>query len=274
MPTSLHYLSHNLGDDIQAYAVEQFVPAEHTVDRERLDQAPEEGFSRDLLLFGWLMHSDHWPPAPQYQVHPLAVHIAPQCRPMMSETAQWWQRWGRIPCRDSSTAEYFLGQDVDAEFSGCATLTLRRWVKPVRNLVVIADAKAADGLPQLRFQQVMEQTHHLPRPKHRNPRYRARRTKEALRAYQQAEMVVTSRLHVMLPCLAFGTPVLFIRPPLRQRPSNYTRLLDYLPYVEQWDGETAYESQGRLPANHRPVALIQQVRRRLREILKKVQLER
>ena len=33
-----------------------------------------------------------------------------------------------------------------------------------------------------------------------------------LKIYANAELVVTSRIHVALPCLAFGTPVIFIQP--------------------------------------------------------------
>lgn len=36
--------------------------------------------------------------------------------------------------------------------------------------------------------------------------------KRLLKIYADAELVVTSRIHVALPCLAFGTPVIFIHP--------------------------------------------------------------
>jgi polysaccharide pyruvyl transferase WcaK-like protein len=36
------------------------------------------------------------------------------------------------------------------------------------------------------------------------------KAQEMLDAYAQAKMVVTTRLHCALPCLAFGTPVLFV----------------------------------------------------------------
>ncbi len=36
--------------------------------------------------------------------------------------------------------------------------------------------------------------------------------KRLLKIYADAELVVTSRIHVALPCLAFGTPVIFVHP--------------------------------------------------------------
>jgi len=38
------------------------------------------------------------------------------------------------------------------------------------------------------------------------------KAEELLRLYASAKLVVTSRIHVALPCLAFGTPVVFVRP--------------------------------------------------------------
>ena len=39
-----------------------------------------------------------------------------------------------------------------------------------------------------------------------------KKAEELLSLYASAKLVVTSRIHVALPCLAFGTPVIFIRP--------------------------------------------------------------
>ena len=67
----------------------------------------------------------------------------------------------------------------------------------------------------------------------------------------------------MLPCLAFGTPVVYVPPGSQRRAPQYTRMLDYLPYVEAWDGGRTYASGGPLPLNHRPGALIHRITARL-----------
>jgi exopolysaccharide biosynthesis predicted pyruvyltransferase EpsI len=51
-------------------------------------------------------------------------------------------------------------------------------------------------------------THIVPEP--RDPLARLAAAERLLEVYARAEMVVTTRLHCALPCLALGTPVLFM----------------------------------------------------------------
>jgi len=44
--------------------------------------------------------------------------------------------------------------------------------------------------------------------------------------YAQAKLVITSRIHCALPCLAFGTPVIFIHQNLAD--PRFSGLLEYL----------------------------------------------
>jgi hypothetical protein len=54
-----------------------------------------------------------------------------------------------------------------------------------------------------------------------------------LKKYAHAKLVVTSRIHVALPCLAFGTPVLFVNPELDE--SRFPGLLELLNVIEPKD---------------------------------------
>ena len=58
---------------------------------------------------------------------------------------------------------------------------------------------------------------------------RVKRFKEAeelLRRYAQAKLVITSRLHCALPCLAFDTPVIFVNKNLED--PRFAGLLEYM----------------------------------------------
>lgn len=58
---------------------------------------------------------------------------------------------------------------------------------------------------------------------------RIQRFKEAealLARYAQAKLVITSRLHCALPCLAFGTPVIFVNKDLKD--PRFTGFLEYM----------------------------------------------
>jgi len=52
---------------------------------------------------------------------------------------------------------------------------------------------------------------------------------ELLKRYMQAKLVITSRLHGALPCLAFGTPVIFVRKDL-----NDPRFKGYIEYLQAY----------------------------------------
>lgn len=54
------------------------------------------------------------------------------------------------------------------------------------------------------------------------------RARVLLDSYSRAELVVTSRLHVALPCLAFGTPVVFFRPHYKEDHDRFTAVRPYL----------------------------------------------
>lgn len=260
----LRYTTRNLGDDIQTFAVRQFINVNDTIDRDRMKEEPE---LPNLVLFGWLLQSRQWPPKAKC-VHPLSVHIADASRSLMARHIDWWKCLDTtIPCRDSSSAEFFLRQGVSAVFEGCSTLSLKRWVPPRKGTALIVDASArSSALPGLSYPDVQYRTHKITHAFQANQEFRRQAALDALLAYQQAELVVTSRLHVMLPCLAFGTPVVFIKDDLFYRSGNYTRLLDYLPYVEVWDGLKSYSTGDRGPLNFRPEALTFAVTQRLQTL--------
>ena len=255
----LHYTTRNLGDDIQTFAVRQFIDTHASVDRDRLH---DDSVQRELVLYGWLLHGRQWPPLASQHVHPLSIHVAPRSRPIVKRHIDWWRPLGIIPCRDSSTAAFFLSQSIPALFEGCVSLSLNRWVQRQPGCVVVVDVASNAG-PQIEFSEVLRRTHTLKQVEQADQEYRQAAARAALETYQRAEMVVTSRLHVMLPCLAFGTPVLYVPSRKPPRASDYTRMLDYLPYVETWDGQQSYASGSRLPVNYRPTALIERVTARL-----------
>ena len=68
----LHYTTRNLGDDIQTFAVRQFIDTDLRLDRDKLRAAAVDC---DLVLYGWLLQTRQWPPKPPLRVHPLSIHV-------------------------------------------------------------------------------------------------------------------------------------------------------------------------------------------------------
>ena len=230
----LSYRESNLGDDIQAFAALQFMPrVDHFVHRDSIGAfaGPAEGEKVKIVLNGWFMGSRSWPPAPSLVPLFVSFHISQH---HYAEDKQWggknfllskesiayFKEHGPIGCRDLSTLRLLEAKGVDAYFSGCLTLTLGSIldqpiapeareeiliVEPNLDLRALFDSIPAHLKPKTSF--ITHQTT-LADP----PELRLNTVSSLLQRYAAAKFVVTSRLHCALPCLALGTPVLFVPP--------------------------------------------------------------
>ena len=111
--------------------------------------------------------------------------------------------------RDPATHQRLLSAGLSTEFIGCATLTLPRYEGP-RSGIFSVDCPGP-GAPL---------THIISR--HAPVAVQWVRALELLEKYRTAEAVYTSRLHVALPCLAFGTPVWIARPESLAFPERFS----------------------------------------------------
>jgi hypothetical protein len=186
--STLVYRSKNLGDMIQTLALTRLLPQTSGVFRHLLQRADP---NRTFVLNGFL-HID----APSADPG-LRTLFAGVCGPHWRKAAyhRWMQRseWP-IGARDPATFAEIRKVGLNSRLCGCATMTFPEWSGP-RSGVYSVDC---DG-PGTQL------THTI------SPRMSVREQWETatklLRQYSTAEMVCTSRLHVALPCLAFGTPV-------------------------------------------------------------------
>jgi hypothetical protein len=217
----------NIGDDMQTLAAMKLTNASVFLDREKLNRAWRFGGTYRTVMNGWFMYDPRaWPPSKA--VDPLFVSfhltkrianrnksgLSPQPTLLSGANLDYFRHHARlrgIGARDLATLRAFQDAGVDAYFSGCLTLTL-----PTRNLTrqsdsVIAvdlDPASLEALSRRRGSPVLSISHDIAR---RTPlRTRLKKLDKIVRQYEQAALVVTGRLHAALPCLAFGTPVLFV----------------------------------------------------------------
>ena len=125
-----------------------------------------------------------------------------------------------IGCRDRNTRDFLIANGVNAYFSGCMTLTVdTREQQPVNGKIFVVDlyAKALKKLPK----EIVDKadfsiTHIYKWDKDKDIDYKAaidfeNKAREILHIYKtQAALVITSRIHVAMPCIAMGIPVIFI----------------------------------------------------------------
>ncbi len=197
--------SSNIGDDVQTFAVEQMVgKLDGYLDRERISHQSASGI---LIANGWWKHRAwDFPPKPGLVTAYVGAHFA------LSESAirgfkDHFVESAPVGCRDLATLELMKSVGVPCYLSNCLTLGLKRWLAQVENGPVLAvDVPKGTKLPE--GCQLL--SHHGPMSSH--PVHMRPLTISRLEAYQAASLVVTSRLHVALPCLAFGTPLMFVVP--------------------------------------------------------------
>lgn len=229
----LTYGTPNLGDDVQSLAARQYLPqVDRVVDRDRLDEVQGAAGSLRTIMNGWYMDEPaHWPPSPTIDPLFVAFHLGKHCRKklLQGKYLSYYREHAPIGCRDHATLAAFQQAGIDSFYSGCLTLTLPGVDNPLREEVIFCDPFGADV--KYRFHRsgdayyddliarlvpanvaatAAHVTHEIERDMPAQDRYDG--AEKLLNRYANAKLVVTCRIHCALPCLAFGTPVLFIIP--------------------------------------------------------------
>lgn len=208
---TLQYSTRNLGDDLQSLAMERLLPHVNLhVDRDDLSPAVQWDASVRWIVNGWFSRGMHkvWPPPGKAKVLYVGFHATgPEALPPPGA--------GMVGCRDPWTLAIAQRSGLDAWLSYCPTLTLARLDVPRDESVLLVDVPQADvqRLPQEIAQAGVPITHILPAGSSLAPSQRRAEVLQRLDLLARARWVVTTRLHVLLPCAAMGTPVVFIKPP-------------------------------------------------------------
>lgn len=249
--------SKNLGDDIQSYAAEQFLPhTDYILERERLDEfCPEDGSMVACILSGWYLYDHlHWPPSPFLYTKPISIHFDTYFSRFAGEKltrnlvledygAEWLVENGPIGCRDIGTKKLLEDRGIPAYLSGCLTLTLNPYkdVKP-NNMICLVDVSSdvRDYVNNNTNKEICELSHYINLGGIEWDK-RRKIVEDRLKIYQGAYLVITTRLHVALPCLALGTPVLLIKEEWSLNRIGFW--LDYINHTTKdklFSGEYAY----------------------------------
>lgn len=206
----------NIGDEIQSLAARQFLPqVDVLVDREKMRDFHHPDRVK-MILNGWYMcEPQQWPPS--NSIFPLltSIHISPD-QPVMDawfqpKSLEYLLAHGPIGARDTDTLAMLKERNIPAHFSGCLTLTLQRNEKAVREDYICAVDTSPQVLAHLRkitSRPIIPVTHWIPSYMESKDTFVL--AEMLLDLYQRAHCVVTSRLHVALPCTALQTPVLLL----------------------------------------------------------------
>ena len=244
--------TNNWGDDILSYASGRFLPRiDYIIDREALDTfmpAEKEKCVVKAIANGWYMYNrSNWPPSPYIKPLFIGIHFV-DYKVEQGILGKYLDGLGReyllehapIGCRDMCTLEALQKRDVPAYFSGCLTLALPPFegVEPSHKVVCVdVNETVVNRARELFGADNVEVVTHTVSNDERGQEWQIREqyVETLLKKYQAAKLVITTRLHCALPCLALGTNVVMLVYRNADRESRIGTYYEYLHHYTEED---------------------------------------
>jgi hypothetical protein len=228
----------NIGDEIQTQAVRQHLDEiDGYVDRDHLDEVGGDPFA--LVMQGWYAKRfETFPPASAVRPVWVGFHLSYHAVDMLKQPGvrDYLAASGPIGCRDEYTASVLADHGIDAFVSGCMTTTFPlRTGPPAEGKVYLVDTVGIPIPEHLR--------HGAVRMTHQGAHWWSQDAKrmlarDVLAEYRDhARLVVTTRLHCALPCVAMGIPVVFVGDPTDERLTPIRDLAEIIPFPDELRSE-------------------------------------
>ncbi len=235
----------NLGDYVQSTAAKQFLPrVDEYITREGMHLYNNDTVK--MIMNAWYMaNPENFPPSKKIDPLYVSLHLNSSIidKIFRPEVVEHFKAHQPIGCRDNHTRDLLISKGVDAYYSGCMTLTLGNTYKrtEVSNEVIFVDIMhdsltlkkllkqplrlgkriltgrikelvVRRNILQKYFDdEVLDNATYIDQMvPYINADEGFKMADEYLKRLAAARFVVTSRIHTALPCLAMGTPVIFV----------------------------------------------------------------
>lgn len=214
----------NIGDDFQTYAARRFLKhVDYYIDREAMNAfIPDQKEYVTLLMNGWYMNNKlTWPPSPYIYPHFVSMHFTDAGlfnvgdKYIEGKVSNYLNKYEKIGCRDTETKKRLEKYGVKGcYFTGCLTLTLNKFedVKK-QDYICLVDVKdeLVEKVRQSTKKEIKILTQNNYNLVNMSIEERMQETERVLKTLQGASLVITRRLHAMLPSIALETPVILLR---------------------------------------------------------------
>lgn len=238
-------LRNNLGDVLQGMVARDLLSGDATaVDREALASLPLEEAGL-LIANGWYLHSfDSFPPPKGITPVYVSVHIAKASLLRDPAIRDHFRAHSPIGCRDRKTLRLFQCWGIPAYYSSCLTVTCSRRSTDgdvgaallVDNVDHPAPVEVVHKLERLLGRPLTRLSHDPADKSGAFTEYCERAEDEVeqlLGRYCEASLVVTTKIHVALPCLGMGVPVILIHPNSSDpRLATFAEFKDVVPFSD------------------------------------------
>lgn len=242
----------NLGNEIQSIAARRFLPKiDYYIDHEKINKFDEDCDVK-LIMNGWYLDClKAWPPSKNINPLLISMHFNHQKKIqdviLSEDSREILTEYGPVGCRDLFTQNFLNDNGIDAYFSGCLTLTLDSGNKYNQKdedngyiLVSVDEPKEiiqflkqkTDKKIYVLYQDFLPGLHKAFLGSIRENLYNRTTfytfeekmyiAENFLRLYENADCIITDRLHCALPGLALKTPTLFFNS--RRNPQRFEGL--------------------------------------------------
>lgn len=238
----------NIGDYIQSLAAKQYLPnVDAYINREKLGEY--KGEKTKIILNGWFTHDpESWVPSNSLDPLFVSFHINSSAaeRMLYSEAINYLKQHEPIGCRDNYTVRLLESNGIKAYFTGCLTLTLDSYANrkngndgkiyivdtlygfPNRDRILTNTKSVIKGIitgnifhmdsasefmGKIFTKELLSSAEYIRQELPANQFIESEKfdlAEKLLNKYATAKLVITSRIHCALPCLAMGTPVIYI----------------------------------------------------------------
>lgn len=234
----------NIGDDIQTYAGKRFLPhIDYYIDREKLNCfIPHKKEYVSVIMNAWFIHNKiAWPPSPY--INPLlhSMHFTSLenvdvgDKYLQNIGGEYLKKYQPIGARDMESQNRLEKNGIQAYFSGCMTLTINKFEnieKKDKVCLVDVSEEIVNKVKQSTNLEV-EVLSHKVEPEEISKKDFLKRMEDVekiLKKYQESKIVITSRIHVALPCIALETPVILIHKKIYEK----DRLDSFLGFMQNY----------------------------------------
>jgi hypothetical protein len=208
-----YYNANNLGDEIQTLAAMQFIKPEVFVNRDNISNETRNvklignGFWDELQMIK--DYNTDFNPPENIKMLPISIHLRRD-----NINLSWFKKNQPIGARDTDTMKFLQDNGIDAYFSGCLTLTLPEY-KGNRDKKILFVGMTDDwknvNLPKEYEIERLSPVNQIQKEESNDPIKRLEKAKCLLEKYRKASLVISSRIHAIMPCIALGTPVIAVR---------------------------------------------------------------
>ena len=243
----------NIGDDIQSYAAERFLPRiDYLIDRENIESfVPVSKEYVCTIMNAWYVHDRYNFNFSPY-IYPLFISMFFKDFPyedgitygidyLNDNVISDLKKYSPVGARDMHTKKIFDKLGIDSYFSGCMTLTIEKFSDIKKGDYIVAVGLNDEEINYIKTKtdrpiKVIKQDVKQGSFSDENWITRRERVVKLLKLYQGAHLVITNKLHCSLPCLALETPVLLLYDKsFEENKDRIGTYLDYLNYVDRND---------------------------------------